>query len=726
MSTTEYQFAKQIGGADVFERYLTSGYSVPSVISTVVVIDSATVTILTSRALSTPELNELTALVMAYDYTVYGNEFHPRIRNSVTVSVDETMAVDYRTIEEAIAFANSIWPEICTINVLAGTYVLSSTLTLKSNQFLVANGASGTSTVLSMPAPASVGTPIVAMSGQCLLRGFLLESNGDAVGIAYDGTVVGGGVVSEITMDTVRHGIVCDGGQSVLSVDTCIIVAANTGIWVKNGGQAIIDQSRVSGALVGLLVEGVSIVPSYMSIIGLHVTDCTTGILVNGATADIRTATVMSCQTGAEISTSGSPNTSFSNIVFSKNVTWDINILAPLSPHSIVIVQSCMIDRNKINNANRIPLMWHSLSTVVNQEKHIFSGDIHIGDNITPTRMIVGRGEGNFNDFKVLRNTNLVGGTWDDRTPDVYNQTPFNIWSASSTGASLYIGHVDTSFSGLRIQLTAGGSDNGIWEYWNGAWTACTVMCIERDPPFVHHGQNVFNQSSVPLELYVMIGPMPSRQLSSLTGNNLYWVRYRSLGTVATMATIQRVMPVLDSAITSETGYTLRFGKSRAVKLHPFVSRTSWSYQQFDAGEENYFATTLITPDDLDTSCHVTFYFDYFVTSGNGDIYWTVSYQYLGEGDAVGVTGDNWILGPHLTEVDITDPVILADAGVLKSKSVVLSLVNAKPGKDTLAIRLIRRGTNPLDTLGSEAMLVNCYMNYVSFVDGRNVGQLYQ
>jgi hypothetical protein len=162
--------------------------------------------------------------------------------------------------------------------------------------------------------------------------------------------------------------------------------------------------------------------------------------------------------------------------------------------------------------------------------------------------------------------------------------------------------------------------------------------------------------------------------------------------------------------------------------LHPFVSRTSWAYQQFDDDVDTYFATTIIVPDDLDTSCPLKFTWEFIVkdTTALGDILWEFEYQYIKPGDVVSETTDNWLTSDTVSQTSI--PVSMTSDSINKLQSVFhfFDLLKSMPGTDTLAIKLTRKGTATEDTYDGAALLINCYMQYTSFVDGRNITQLYE
>jgi hypothetical protein len=367
----------------------------------------------------------------------------------------------------------------------------------------------------------------------------------------------------EILINNVTTGVLCSGNssQNTLLVITSSISSLGTGVRVESGGQMLLGTCAIMAGGTGIEVGGPNLTtgsPSYLSAAVINMVNSDIGVQIDGGTMDMRTANIFGARKGAEITATGTPYTLVSDVVFTNSSELDLDVLATIESKSVISVMACAIDSNKVRNLHRIPMMWHSLSLVPHQEKHIFSGDIHIGDYITPTRMIVGRGEGNFPDMSVFQTS---GDTWNDMIGNIKTQTPFGIWPELEVGAALYVGHIDSSFAGLRMRLVSGGSPDGKWEYYTSTgWVDCPIMCIAKNYPFTHHGLITFDHVVDDMDFmehYVLFGPLPDWTPVILNGIMRYWVRYRCLEATGPIATIQCCMPILDSAITSEEGSQL-------------------------------------------------------------------------------------------------------------------------------------------------------------------------
>lgn len=705
----------------------------------VVVKDDNNVDLSFPDPLDNTQQSQLVYLINSYSNPITP-PIHTKIHDSYTVS--DKPGADFNNLEEAVSFAKlNISTTPVTITVYPGTYVLTQTLELVSGLNLVSSG-SQTITILQY---AAQDEAIVSMTGTCYFEGFTIRGQRglNMTGISHDGSGFGSAVVYRCQIEGVETGVVTVNGPNPLQV----IFSGIGGLFTKhvshgakalNGGNLLLNQGSVTG-ITEMCDVGVSVIgtdglgnPSILSCSVYVIYNALKGFLIDGGRVEVRAAEIAGCVRGGEfISTQ---RTLLNDVTFHDNYLWDIDVqLTPATVPSTFSVNGCIIDRDKINNPNLVPLLWQFVSPVKNQAKHVLTGTVNMGDHITPTKLVVGRGEANYHEMAVITNTNGTTGTWYNQIENVKTLTTFDVWPTLSLGACLYIGHVSSTFSGLSVNLVQSNASLGpsnIWEYWNGTtWVTTYIMTIEKSDQFTNTNNMVFQNP--PGKYYVFFGKTTgwaTLQLNDLP--IMYWIRCRIVDPNTTLTRIKEIIPILDSKVIEGSGFTMRFGKARTVRLHSFVSTNSWLRQVFRDLLSDFYSTTTIIPAEMDISYPVRLVWAWHVSqtlipiTTSKKVVWQITWSHIPTGTTLTLDADDWFTTANDQTMQLTTTIQANQIDTQVETYVDLYINNCHPGNDTFAFKLKRLGTNINDTLATDVHLVNCYMKYLTFIDGTPINEM--
>lgn len=726
MALVEYIYTKEVNYAEQLVDYIKLTF--PNVDS--VSIDKPdTVHVYFPSALSSQDETTLENLVAAFvnpsTAPVYTMHTH-------RLDVSPHGMTDFTHIEPAVAYAITLLPSYINIYVEPDTYILTETLVVPSGINIISDGAAS-GTVFRY---ATVGATVMQVSGDCYIEGICIDGGGAAntIGIEHDGTVFGASVIQRCTIVGCAVGARTTEGPNalymmVVGIGGPLTNHVDTGIEVLDGGYCVCIQSSIVGYTsnmsIAVKVSGSNAsttVPSTLNLSTLSIMLADIGLVIDGGMCFIHNTETRYLGTAVKLLSNGTPNSVFNDVTIRDSVDWDFDIQSTSVSNTVISTNGCSIHRDKIRNVNNIPLLWQFVSTVPFQEKHVITGTINVGDHVTPSRMVIGRGEANFHEMAITSNSDGEAGTWVNLKPSAVTNSTFDVWQSAIAGNCLYVGHVST-FAGLKVNLVTSNTGNAAntWEYWNGStWTSFKIMAIKAGVPWTNHGSKVFRND--PGDYYVFFGMVQDWATKALNGTTMYWMRLRVTEASTTVAQSKGITPILDSTMIEQDGFTLRFGRSRTMRISGFEAKTSWHSQKFLYTQDTSYGTTVVLPSGIDTSHPVKLIWCWLIPSGTitgtVDVKWSVRYAAIPEGASMSLDASNLITSAFDQTVTTVSSVVNSDVGKHLRTTVDLDLSNTTPGSDLLAIKITRLGTDNADTLDLDIQLLNCYMKYLSYIDG--------
>lgn len=623
---------------------------------------------------------------------------HLQVTRKVTVSQDG-LGTDFSSIIEAISFANS-WSGPIDIVLHAGTYSIGATTLNITNTYGISLASLG-----------GKGTCIV--TGTSTLVNVNTVGNVHVAGISFTGGPItfinGQGKVTNSSFSNyTTTAISAEAGY--MQISNCDFQSGgNVGIQVGNA-QVFLKETTFTS-----VPEAIATTDPNSD---LTITNCTiqssstSALTLDGGRCTIRASTITSCANGITINEADFLMVSDSEIT--NTTTWCLEILTSVPE---IALKGVVLDQDKISNpqGSTITGDTQGLLEGVKRKKVIYD------DTTVGARLVVGQGTSTIPDSAIMGNDYLTSGNW-----TIFPATSaFVPYTVPLVDACVYIGHV-TTFAGLHFTLTTNATlENGTFEYYNGtSWQEIGWMVVDVSTTETL-GKDLFIGTEG--EKYVFFGLHTNWTQQTLNGKTMYFIRYRFLGGGAQYAVeLQSPTPVLSTTVTERNGFNMKFGQARGVQLLPLLSRTSWTLHTYGHNENSYYATTLVIPTDLDTSCPIKFTWTYRTTtpSSTGDIVWRMRYTTLDEGDQV---SDNpsatWFTTPNDLDVQVISTVSAGQEQKLKKETCLIHLGGKIQGKHILSIELTRLGTNVLNTLNTSVQLINTQLKYVTWTDGVNISQ---
>jgi hypothetical protein len=545
-----------------------------------------------------------------------------------------------------------------------GIYVEDNPLLLKSGCTVKSTGNAETTIIIAN----NVNSDIISATQMNSIVGLTIQgaTGIGARGIYFNGSLSGGlGKFTAVTQCFIKDcdiAIESDGKDGVGSVDTLycretiiypLTGVRSKGVYCHSGGQFISAGVSVSG----IPVPYVPILNALMCVgVGSKISMTTSNVLycVNGLTVDddgevemvlislrINTNAIIIGSAG----TSSRLNISMANIRDSTVSDLDIR------PSSAQIeIHSGLIDETKIINPNcvKIAAKFH---TVQNGRYYQgFTGDVHIGNPLEPSKLDIGSGQYDFDNAIVLSNDNLEAGTWVDNSTHAasYSGSTLDMFPGVSVGQCCYIGQLHDCI-GCKIEVTTAATsnitfDDITWEYWNGTiWMKFDIMQSGAIAPKYSIVNSIVNtvgkyqvryglKSDAPLALY------------TLNGFERKWVRVRIVNTLPSVITLEYIKPHTHHTEIGKTGFIEYYGDARPVttldlKIHDIVDSNANAGTQelflaknlsvsriknvFTAATLCRLGLTSFIPMNIDTSFPIKLCVSYIVDNDTaGDIEW--------------------------------------------------------------------------------------------------------
>lgn len=725
--TYAYTYTKRVDYAEHLQRYLTA--TQPNLLYIVSDVGTNKVTLYFRSPLNTPQKAKLDSSMLLYMNTT-SKPFHPKLERSYTVSNNDQ--TDFRSLDTALTYASTHSP--CTINILAGTYQLSNSITVPEDVTLESNdGNLSTFLVFSVN-----NVPAITLQGNSSISGLCIRAprNQAVTGLSFDNLATSPAYVQNCRLQGMTIGVKSNNSTSTLHLHKLEIGGGDDyhvdyGVVVTSGADVHMTETLISGVSMsmsaGIWCDGLttSVVVQNSLIRYTNV-----GLLIDGGKCRLSASRMFMNGRAVEVSERGTINTILNDIVFEDSTDYAVNVLTPSPNTCNISISGCMLHDEQINN----PYFRNIVSSLVvpKTDKTLIKqveGQIQLGNTLThsPFKVVVGKGTPAKANITLQSNTFLDSGTWTVLSSD--DQVSKDIFASSQAQSSFYIGVEGSPFVGLVLYLTRQGSNNTyLWEYWNGeTWSETGVMCLTGQAPWQNYGNNIVTNPANAV-YYVFLGSTPDWEALTLNGTTRYYMRIRTKETVSVIPQIQLLEPILDGTIVEQDGTMLRFGTSQVQKMMSFECKTSWKQMTFSSIEMNWYASNMIFPDNICTAYPIilewTWTTDAPVTVAS-EVVWEVTHAVLkDQTEYISFDADAWFS----TSADQATTSIQNVAPSTNTKNyrsqVKLNVNGAIPAEDMFAFQIMRRASDVNDTLPSTVVLMSCYIRYISCVEGASVGDV--
>jgi hypothetical protein len=646
-------------------------------------------------------LEEANLLNLISDYINPDPPIHTRITRYFTVSTDGK-GTDFSDLNDAIVFAKELGnalsapPYGIEIQIYPGKYLLTASHSINVPMSITSTGGNESTVIWS-----NTVLPLFVMESEGVtLSGMSIDASNET------GILVQSGItrLRNLSFRNALIGINVSGG-TVFAEDCDFDATVESGI-VVNAGDTSIRKVLFNGCGTAISTE------DELTVTDTIIRNCDVGLVVVSGSLIARQSSFVSCGTAIRVQSANLVKLDYCSIETPTLYALDLQTATPN-----LKMQGLELDRTKLNNP--FGATWEGDYKSVS--KHVFMEDVHVGEVQRPAKLLIGSGESHLNDARVMTNTQLSVGTWNviTQTDNVY--VPF---ASPVNNNAFYIGYKE-KFGGLFITITTPATNAlGVWEYYNGttlSWETIKVMVTDANSPFRNKGAMIWTN---PIgNYYVFLERIAQWSQLSLNGTTAYYIRYRFTG--GSSFELRKVIVLVNSTSIEKDGTILRFGDARKTQVLQFSSRASWSIQNFMSAREVFYATTLLLPTDLDTSCTVKLSWLMQSTENVNDpsvVIWRVRYACIPEGTILtNNTNDVWFTSNYDSTVEVEQTINVGDGRKLIKVTCPLNLQGTLPGKDTLCIQITRKSADIRNTLNGDVWLINAYMKYVAFMDGASI-----
>lgn len=335
-----------------------------------------------------------------------------------------------------------------------------------------------------------------------------------------------------------------------------------------------------------------------------------------------------------------------------------------------------------------------------------------------PKFLLVG-GDNNTDQYTCLTNDNLDIGNW-ATVSDIFDN--FTMFSALTTGASIYFGNASTTSLAFRINVVTATtqSSNLVLEYWNGsAWTITSTMSEAAFAPFYTYGNQLFGRAQ---SENVRIGNTSGWAQNTENGITAYWFRIRITSTLSANITanvVVRVIPCLEvdfagfihqsSAIA--VNLPVPFRSTNATLANVYIGSFPMNSLAFTKATGGTGSVVINVQRGIDTSQNVNLYIGWMSPS-SGNCKFSVSTMPIAIGTSMFTSAQT----PASTETDLTS-VITNTPGTYISTVFSLPVQNmttkyTNGSTDALAISISRLQSDPQDTINDTVYLFQASLSY--------------
>jgi hypothetical protein len=554
----------------------------------------------------------------------------------------------FTSIKAAVDYVTAQVPSIATpwaILVYPGVYI-EDKITMPDYTTLRCTGPVGSSTII----PNTTTDAIIACGSNSTVSGFLLFG---ATGVGGAGIEATAGKSNFIMKDLLI--INCETGARVtgsgtpistqgtllnLSLSRAPTQVMSTGILVAAGALAVIAGVVITGTPASFVSTGLDVNGASAQVASLSVNYCTTGLRVRGQSGYTHTGFQgRSCTLGIELDGAGTDAKMNSSILDS--CTQDITI----SNAGVTGFYNGAADIRKTDLDAATKFFLNILQFEAGDESNKIVAEFHVGIPTRPSESCFGEGDSDVIGMKVFSNTNGIAGTWLDNTTAAasVDGSTFSPFPGAGAENCFYIGNTLRIFKGIKLEdITPAlvlGTGSIVLEYWNGsAWTATPVMETDADPPYGQRANNVFQETG---NIQLRFGLMPGWVKNTLNSVEAYWVRFRIVTAVTSVFTSERCKCHTQRSEINRDGFIEYFGdaeQTRQIPLSQLGSLTGFSassaiidtnpntklqrlYVRRDNNKKDGSGSDFQMPRGLDTSKPITFHIIFGVTSPNtGDV----------------------------------------------------------------------------------------------------------
>jgi len=217
------------------------------------------------------------------------------------------------------------------------------------------------------------------------------------------------------------------------------------------------------------------------------------------------------------------------------------------------------------------------IEETVNEEKVRIVYELEVGTPSDPKESVFGEGDSYTEGMIVKNSVSLIAGPFTDVTAEASSRggSTFNMFSALTTNATLLIGG-PTKFPGIKYVLDTLGvgldSDDLEFGYWNGAsFVPFNIMSTRGSWPYTQLAQD-YLESVTDFQCRWFFDDT-LWQLSTIDGDNLYWIQVRYTGGgMVTSPTGELIKLHTNRTEINKDGFVERFGRAIPRGTIPQIS----------------------------------------------------------------------------------------------------------------------------------------------------------
>lgn len=679
---------------------------------------------------------------------------------------------------EYTPYFNTIGAAITYINSLAGTTGTSTappSATAPIN-ILVEPGTYIENTPLVIPSYVSISSPIQAqcyitpsdpntpavidMSVNSYMSDVTIRGASGINSVGVRSNQVLPTVCRNVSVENCYIGFQCIGNgtfsSALMVIDGCYVITrpgdtVHTGYLVQDGGYMSGFISRASGIVGTTITYGYYVTGNnaYLNASISTLTNCQYGFYIdngtagNTAIATIKNALIINyTAVGVTVGNHSTVNLNGSEFTTLFPSTKSVILSASTSSLSGIGNQYAA-DTTDINN-DAIYNTMH-LSPVGGENAIQITSEVSIGTRSRPVEVAIG--EGDSSTLKMVVLTTPDGTTFTDVTSIAANlaANTFPIFESTAIGEMLYIGHQDSTFPGIKINITTAiaplqTSNQLLYEYWNGVqWVELYIMSTYSSAPYTHTCQFPFNHAvSKQIRFRNVTDWANSLTVNALT--NHYWMRIRVASTLTTIPVLQSIKLHTNRCEINEDGFIEYYGNARPIMecWIPWVRQDGnnntdqdiyldsqlfidGNYNEFSGAADNIVGTIFKMPNNLDTSVPSKIVL-IWSAAATGDVTWNIIIGKSSAADLVsttnGITAASTAYKKTITQtVNVTNINQLIETDFqLDTRFYIPSRQSGHP--DHLWISLQRLGA---DANSGSAYVIGAYFRYTIWNNGNNL-----
>jgi len=532
--------------------------------------------------------------VLDYRPEASTSKFGPEV---VSVGVNSG---DFNTISEGVAYANTNFPSDTPVVVLVQPGVYNDELNpIIVNKNVEVSGMAGHNNEIR---GSDVSREIFNTKGRL---GYL---NLFGQGIKIDNTASDEVFLVNVNTHDAPIGIECINAKNITTAHFSV---ENTSIAGKTG--VSLDASNI------LLHDS-------------RLRYCDYGVIVNNDSA-ARGDAFFVLDSGVAAITLGSDQTNdieFTSLVIRRSS--DAHLQINTTSDAIINIINTELDKEKINNLNNrnVEMMFYNLGEGVSQDKGInIYSELNVGNYNKPVESVFGGGDSYTKTMKVLTNTNLAAGAFNDITDALQAETTTNLFASDITDNTCYIGG-DLEFYGIKIdQITALNSDHferiEVSQFTSDGWLNINHMSTNSNT-HQNYSNKILSQANNSTQ--IRFRNRSNLAKSVLNGENKYWTRLRITSDIPSTPSSSHIKLHSSRYEINADGFVEYFGNSRPIADIPihlsnfnesslaskttsqdlFLSQVLYAglkFNSFAGNKDSTLGNAFIVPNNLDTSIPV-------------------------------------------------------------------------------------------------------------------------